>query len=127
VVEEDGQYGETLDLDGKGAVFFVDFARAMSLKYGSCKTSTLERLLFLQEKQYIPGDLGSELVEAYELLMHIRLVHQLHLMEDGQEPNNKVSPGDLSDLEKQSLKEVFEVIRRFQDFARLEFGFPKNG
>jgi len=71
VVEKDGQYGKTLNLDSKGAVFFVDFARAMSLKYGICKTSTLERLLFLQEKQHIPGDLGSELVEAYELLMHI--------------------------------------------------------
>ncbi|MBT3258561.1 MAG: CBS domain-containing protein, partial [Deltaproteobacteria bacterium] len=127
VVEKDGQYGEAFDLDGKGAVFFVDFARAMSLKYGICKTSTLERLQSLQEKQHIPSDLGSELVEAYELLMHIGLVHQLHLMEDGREPNNKVSPGDLSDLEKQSLKEVFEVIRRLQGFARYEFGIPKKG
>jgi len=127
VVEKDGQYGEALNLDSKGAVFFVDFARAMSLKYGICKTGTLERLQFLQEKQHIPGDLGSELVEAYELLMHINLVHQLHLIENGREPNNKVSPGDFSGLEKQSLKEVFEVIRRLQGFARLEFGIPKKG
>jgi CBS domain-containing protein len=127
VIEKDGQYGEALNLDSKGAVFFVDFARALSLKYGICKTSTLERLQFLHEKQHIPGDLGSEMIEAYELLMHIRLVHQLHLTEDGQEPNNMVSPGDLSDLEKQSLKEVFEVIRRLQGFSRLEFGFPKKG
>lgn len=126
VVEKDGQYGEVLNLDSKGAVFFVDFARTMSLKYGICKTSTLERLQFLQEKQHIPGDLGSEIIEAYELLMHIKMVHHLHLIENGQEPDNRVSPGDLSDLEKQSLKEVFEVIRRLQDFARLEFGFPKN-
>ena len=126
VVEKDGRYGETLDLDGGGLAFFVDSARAMSLKYGICKTNTLERLQSLIEKQHIPNDLGSELVEAYELLSHIKLVHQLHLMEDGEKPDNCVRPDDLSDLEKQTLKEVFGVIRRLQGFVRLEFGFPKK-
>ena len=126
VVEKDGQYGETLDLDGRGLAFFVDFARVMSLKYGICNTNTLERFRSLIEKQHMPNDLGSELVEAYELLSHIKLVHQLHLIEDGQKPDNSIRPDDLSDLEKQTLKEVFEVIRRLQGFARLEFGFPKK-
>ena len=126
VVEKDGQYGETLDLEGRGLAFFVDFARVMSLKYGICKTNTLERLRTLLEKQHIPNDLGPALIEAYELLMHIKLFHQLRLIEDGQEPDNNIHPDDLSDLEKQTLKEVFEVIRRLQGFARLEFGFPKK-
>jgi CBS domain-containing protein len=126
VVEKDGQYGETLDLEGRGLAFFVDFARAMSLKYGIRKTNTLERLRSLLEKQLVPNDLGSELVEAYELLMHIKLFHQLNLMEDGRKPDNNIRPDDLSDLEKQTLKEVFEVIRRLQGLARLEFGFPKK-
>jgi CBS domain-containing protein len=126
VVEKDGQYAEILDLDGRCLAFFVDFARVMSLKYGICKTNTLERLRSLLEKQHIPYDLASEIVEAYELLMHIKLFHQLRLIEDGQEPDNNIHPDDLSDLEKQTLKEVFEVIRRLQGFARLEFGFPKK-
>jgi CBS domain-containing protein len=126
VVEKDGRYGETLDLEGRGLAFFVDFARVMSLKYGICKTNTLERLRSLLEKHHLPNDLGSELVEAYELLMHIKLFHQLHLMEDGQKPNDNIRPDDLSDLEKQTLKEVFEVIRRLQGFVRLEFGFSKK-
>ena len=122
VVEKDGQYSDALDVEGKALVFFVVFARAMALKHGICKTNTLERLRLLLERQHIPGDLGSELVEAYELLMHLRLVHQLHLIEDGHMPNNWINPGDLSDLEKQTLKEAFEVIRRLQAFARHEFG-----
>ncbi len=126
VVEKDGRYGETLDLEGRGLAFFVDFARVMSLKYGICKTNTLERLRSLLEKRHIPKDLGSELIEAYELLMHINLFHQLNLIEDGQEPTNNIRPDDLSDLEKQTLKEVFEVIRRLQGFARFEFGFPEK-
>ncbi len=122
MVEKDGQYSDALDVEGKALVFFVVFARAMALKHGICKTNTLERLRLLLERQHIPGDLGSELVEAYELLMHLRLVHQLHLIEDGHMPNNWINPGDLSDLEKQTLKEAFEVIRRLQAFARHEFG-----
>ncbi|OQY48707.1 MAG: hypothetical protein B6240_04390, partial [Desulfobacteraceae bacterium 4572_87] len=115
-----------LDLEGRGLAFFVDFARVMSLKYGICKTNTLERLRTLLDKQHIPNDLGSEIIEAYELLMHVKLFHQLNLIEDGQETSDNVRPDDLSDLEKQTLKEVFEVIRRLQGFSRLEFGFPEK-
>jgi CBS domain-containing protein len=127
VVEKDGQYRETLDLEGKGQLFFVDFARTMSLKYGIGKTNTLERLHALHEKHLIPKDLGPELVEAYEVLMHIKLVHQLHLVENGQAPDNHIHPDELSDLERQTLKEVFEVIRRLQELARLEFQIPGSG
>ena len=127
VVEKDGQYRETLDIEAKSLVFFVVFARAMALKHGICKTNTLERLRLLLERQHIPSDLGPELVEAYELLKHLRLIHQLHLIEGGQVPDNKINPGDLSDLEKQTLKEVFEVIRRLQDFMRYSSDFGING
>jgi len=127
VVEKDGQYLETLDLEGRGLIFFVDFARAMALKYGIDKTNTMERLHSLKEAHHISTEIGSELVEAYELLMHINLVHQLHLVEKGQAPDSHIYPDDLSDLEKQTLKEVFEVIRRLQWFARLEFRFPEKG
>jgi CBS domain-containing protein len=124
LVEKDGQYRNTLDLEGKGLVFFIDFARAMSLKYGIHKTNTLERLHSLVETHQIPKEFGSELVEAYELLMHIKLVHQLRLIESGLEPENDILPDDLSNLERQTLKEVFEVIRRLQELARLEFEIP---
>ena len=127
VVEKDGQYRDFLDLESKGLAFFVDFARTMGLKYGIGETSTLERLHALQNNHHIPKELGFELIEAYELMMHIKLVHQLHMVENRQAPDSHVRPEDLSDLEKQMLKEVFEVIRRFQGIARIEFGYPKKG
>ncbi|MCG6881716.1 MAG: DUF294 nucleotidyltransferase-like domain-containing protein [Deltaproteobacteria bacterium] len=127
VVEKDGQYRDYLNLESKGLAFFVDFARAMSLKYGIGETNTLERLHALQNHHHIPRELGSELIEAYELMMHIKLVHQLHMVENGQAPDSHIRPDDLSGLEKQMLKEVFEVIRRFQGTARIEFGYPKKG
>jgi len=46
VVEKDGRYGETLDLEGRGLAFFVDFARVMSLKYGIRETNTNPTITF---------------------------------------------------------------------------------
>jgi CBS domain-containing protein len=121
VVEKDGKHKDTFDLKRKGMVFFVDFGRLMSLKYGVDETNTLARLRSLMQGEYLSESLGTELVEAYEFLMQVRLVHQLKQMEEGVEPDNYIKPADLSDLERQTLKEAFAVIGRLQEFIKQEF------
>ncbi|MDR9502302.1 MAG: putative nucleotidyltransferase substrate binding domain-containing protein, partial [Desulfurivibrionaceae bacterium] len=63
----------------------------------------------------------AEIVDAYELIMQLRLVHQLHQTENNEKPDNYINPARLSDLEKQTLKEAFEVIRRMQSYIKQEF------
>ena len=121
IVEKDGEHRNTFDLKSKGIVFFVDFARLMALKYGIDEVNTLDRLRILQEGQHLPHALCSETIEAYEFLMQLRLVHQLRMLEDGRQPDNYINPQDLSDLERQALKEAFAVIARLQDVIRLDF------
>jgi CBS domain-containing protein len=121
IVEKDGEHKNTFDLKTKGLVFMVDFARLMGLKYGITETNTLARLNLLRENQYLPHNLCNEIIEAYEFLMHLRLVHQLQMMEADQEPDNHINPKDLTDLERQTLKEAFAVISRLQDFLRKDF------
>ncbi|MBU0481538.1 MAG: cyclic nucleotide-binding domain-containing protein [Proteobacteria bacterium] len=121
IVEKDGEHKNTFDLKTRGLVFIVDFARLMSLKHGITETNTLARLNLLQENQYLPQGLCNEIIEAYEFLMHLRLIHQLQMMETGQEPDNYINPKDLTDLERQTLKEAFAVIGRLQDFLSKEF------
>jgi CBS domain-containing protein len=60
-------------------------------------------------------------LEAYEFQTQIRLVHQLRLLESGLQPDNYVDPAELSDLEKQTLKEAFAVIGRIQGYIKNEF------
>ena len=105
-------------------MFFVDFARLMALKYNVAETNTLARLESLQDNQNVSGRLCAEIIEAYEFLMHLRLVHQVEMLEKGQEADNYINPKDLTDLEKQTLKEAFSVITRLQDFIKLEFQVP---
>ena len=121
IVEKDGEHRNTFDLKSKGMVFFVDFARLMALRHGIDEVNTLDRLRVLQERQHLPQALCSETIEAYEFLMQLRLVHQLQMLEDGKQPNNYINPRDLSDLERQALKEAFAVIARLQDVIRLAF------
>ncbi|MFA6222578.1 MAG: DUF294 nucleotidyltransferase-like domain-containing protein [Desulfomonilaceae bacterium] len=117
IVERDGEHKNRLDLKLKGLTPVVDFVRMMALKYGKTETNTLGRLSELQKDNLISDDVCSDLVEAYNFVMHLRLVGQLRLIEKGSEPHNYINPAELSDLEKITLKEAFAVIKRTQNYA----------
>ncbi len=127
MVEKDGEHKNTLDLKRKGLVFFVDFARLLALKYNIPATNTLDRLARLHENQYLSTELYTETTEAYEFLMHLRLVHQLNMIEEGKEPDNYIDPRDLSDLERKTTKEAFAVISRLQEYIRQDFHLTDYG
>lgn len=117
IVERDGEHKNRLDLKLRGLTPVVDFARMMALKHGKPETNTQDRLRELQQSRFINDDICSDVLEAYNFLMHLRLVNQLRLIEKGDEPHNFVDPADLSDLEKITLKEAFAVIKRTQSYA----------
>jgi CBS domain-containing protein len=121
IVEKDGAHKNRLDMKTRGITPFVDFARLLALRYGITETNTLARLQALADGDYISKDLYTETKEAYEFQMQLRLVHQMRMMEAGLTPNNFVDPADLSDLEKQTLKEAFAVVGRVQSYIKAEF------
>jgi CBS domain-containing protein len=121
IVEKDGVHKNRLDLKTRGLVPFVDFARLLALRHGVRETNTLARLQILADNDCIPRELYTEMRDAYEFQMQLRLVHQLRMMEAGQSPNNHIDPAELSDLEKQTLKEAFAVINRIQGYVKDEF------
>jgi CBS domain-containing protein len=120
IVEKDGEHKNRLDIKTRGLVPYVDFGRLMALKHGIKETNTVARLQALAEGDHIPRDLYMETREAYEYQMQLRLVHQLQMMEAGKIPDNYIDPGELSDLEKQTLKEAFAVINRIQGYIKTE-------
>ncbi|RUM91017.1 MAG: histidine kinase [Thermodesulfatator sp.] len=121
IVEKDGEHKNRLDIKTRGLVPFVDFARLMSLKFGIKETNTLGRLELLYQNEHISKELYSETVEAYEFQMQLRFVHQLQMMEAGKQPDNYINPRELTDLEKQTLKEAFAVIIRLQSIIKDTF------
>ncbi|WP_456387260.1 DUF294 nucleotidyltransferase-like domain-containing protein [Desulfolithobacter sp.] len=110
IVEKNGEHKNKLDIKRSGLTPFVNFARVMALKYGVRETNTLARFHVLADEGHISRDLWAEASEAYEIQMHLRLIHQLHQIEDGILPDNHIDPAQLSDLEKRMLKNAFQVI-----------------
>jgi CBS domain-containing protein len=118
LVEKDGARTDLLDIKTRTLTPFVDFARIMALSRGISETNTLGRLRALAENGYLPGDLYDQACRAYEYDLHLCFVHQLRTIESGENPVNYVHPGELSELEKKTLKFSFSVIERLMEFVR---------
>lgn len=121
IVEKDGQHKNTLDIKTRGMLPFMDFARIMALYYGIRETNTLGRLDQLHDQGHISKDLYHEAREAFEFLLHVRLIHQLELIEQGLPPNNHIDPALLSSLEKRTLREAFGVTTALHGVLREVF------
>ncbi|MEW5774889.1 MAG: putative nucleotidyltransferase substrate binding domain-containing protein [Thermodesulfobacteriota bacterium] len=121
VVEKDGEHKNTLNIKERGLTPFVDFARLFALRHGVKETNTLDRLRLLREGGHLSGDLLAEAAGAYEFLMQLRLVLQMGQIRRGQQPNNQLDPGTLSEMEKRTLKDAFGVIGRLQGLVRDAF------
>jgi CBS domain-containing protein len=126
LVEKDGAKTDLLDIKTRTLTPFVDFARIMALFHGIGETNTLGRLRALAEDGYIPDDLYSDACHAYEYDLHLCFVHQLRTIESGEYPVNFTNPGDLTELERKTLKFSFSVIERLMDFARSELNISPN-
>lgn len=121
MVEKDGEHRNTLDIKARGLLPFMDFARVMSLYHGIRETGTLTRLDLLHQAGHLSRDLYHEAREAFEFLLHARLMHQLEQMEAGTKPDNRIDPGTLSSLEKRTLREAFGVISALHGVLRETF------
>lgn len=121
MVEKDGEHRNTLDIKARGLLPFMDFARVMSLYHGIRETGTLTRLDLLNQAGHLSRDLYHEAREAFEFLLHARLMHQLEQMEAGVKPDNRIDPGTLSSLEKRTLREAFGVITALHGVLRETF------
>lgn len=105
----------------KVMVPLVDIARLYALKEGIRETSTLGRL----EKLVLLGILNEEQyedrVEAYKILMMIRLRHQAKQFSLGIPINNFINPDAIPHVEEAMLKKIFLQITEFIGRVVMEF------
>lgn len=100
----------------------VDLARMYALKNRLFITNTGERLKALYEVGVFNEKEYQELYQAYYYLMGIRLRQQADtIINDMGEPDNNLDPHSLTTVEQSSLKEIFKVIKEFQQRIKMEF------
>jgi CBS domain-containing protein len=115
VVEKDGEHKDELNLKVKGIAPIVDIVRLFALERGVPETSTLERIAALRESHTIVQEYADEFAHAFEFIMLLRIHHQYEQMSAGQTVNNFINPNALSNLEKRSIKDAFQLITKIQD------------
>lgn len=114
-VNKEGEHKDQLNLKLSGIGPLVDLVRLFALESGIHETSSMERLHAMWDTHPIAIELGGEIEQAFEFINLLRIHHQLDQMERNVPLDNFINPSKLSNLEKKSLKESFQLILKIQD------------
>ncbi|MCO8144099.1 DUF294 nucleotidyltransferase-like domain-containing protein [Rhodovulum tesquicola] len=112
-----GEHKDMLDLKLSGVVPVVDLGRVYALKGELLAVNTRERLVAAREAGAVSQSGAHDLIDAYDLICETRLAHQADQIRAGTTPDNFMAPGQLSELERNHLRDAFMVIKTMQSAA----------
>jgi len=105
----------------KGGIFaIVHGIRILSLEYKIPLTNTTERIKELNNLGLFDKQFASELIEAYDTLLSIRLRFILS-QKNGNDEQNYVNPKLLTKPQRDLLKDAFKVVNTFKKFLTYHF------
>ena len=110
VLEKSGGHKNTLDIKLHGIMPIVEIARIRSLAAGELRISTRNRLLAAAKAKEITQTDAANLIDALDFIEKLRIEHQSRQLQAGKEPDNHLSPGELSPLVRQNLKSAFSQV-----------------
>jgi CBS domain-containing protein len=114
VLEKGGEHGNTLNMKKRGVTPIIDLARVYALEAGLEQINTRDRLEAACEAGVLSRSGMMDLKDAYEFIGTVRLQHQARQVAEGKEPDNYVSPEQMSSLERRHLKDAFAVVSTLQ-------------
>ena len=109
-----GEHKNSLDLKMAGVVPIIDLARGYALSGAIEAVNTRERLVAAGEDGVISRAGARDLIDAYDLIAETRLQHQAARIAAGLPPDNYLAPGDLSELDRNHLRNAFLVVKTMQ-------------
>ena len=121
VLVHDGEHNNTLDLKHNGVVPIIDLARIYALAGGVNAINTKSRLEAVAGGGEVSQQGAADLRDALELISMTRLRHQARMIRDGKSANNFISPEELSNFERNHLKDAFEIVRTMQSALGQRF------
>ncbi|KGJ88048.1 putative nucleotidyltransferase substrate binding domain-containing protein [Thalassotalea sp. ND16A] len=122
VLISNGKHKKTLDLKHNGIAPIVDLARIYALSEGITAVNTIERLKQAAGTASLSAKSAANLIDAFEFLGMLRAEHQAGQLQAGIEPDNYLSPKEISRLEREHLKDAFKVIKTMQANRQTTFG-----
>jgi CBS domain-containing protein len=122
VVEHDGAHAGQLDLKEGATKPILALARWGAIAAGVTIASTSERLHAAGAAGTLPDGEAETLRDAFGLINNLRLDHQVAQLRAGVEPDDHVSPDELSDLMRTQLREALRAISSIQRRVASEAG-----
>lgn len=109
-----GPYRNHIDMKHNGVIPVTDLARVYALRGRITDVNTRARLLAAEEADVISMAGARDLIDAYDAIAMLRLQNQANMVKDGRELSNYLAPADLSDFERNHLRNAFIVVRTMQ-------------
>lgn len=119
-----GEHKNTIDLKLSGVVPVVDLGRIYALLGSLEVAGTRERIEAARGAGVVSESGGRDLLDAYDLIAETRLRHQAAQIRAGQKPDNFMAPSDLSELERNHLRDAFMVVKTMQSAIAQSRGAP---
>jgi CBS domain-containing protein len=116
-----GDHSGTFDLKAGAILPIVQFARIHALAIDAQVVDTIGRLEAAAAAGEVSAELASMLIEGYELATTIRLEHQGSRWRAGEEPDNRIDPGELTSWRRMGIREVFKAIKSAQESLALNY------
>jgi CBS domain-containing protein len=111
--------GDALDLK-KGGIFpIVHGVRSLAIEHGLLETATDKRIARLCDIGVLQADFARELRETFHFLLTLRLDGQLAA--SAGTSGTLVRPSSLSSMERDLLRDAFQVVKQFRALVRRHF------
>ena len=116
------EHSDTFDIKKQGVVPIQDITRTHALAHSIEEVNTLERLARLKEQKVLMPEDADNLRGAYEFIAEVRFRHQARQIQRGDKADNYVDPAELSALDREHLRDAFEIVRRAQERLSRDYG-----
>jgi CBS domain-containing protein len=121
VVDQNGEYGDELDLKKRGILPIIDLVRLHSLANSITEVNTLDRLHALVKCKAMTIEDSRNMEDALRVIMQLRTQHQAHQITKGESPNNYISPNNLSKIMRKQIKDAFSIVMDAQQAVKINY------
>ncbi|HZE05066.1 MAG TPA: putative nucleotidyltransferase substrate binding domain-containing protein, partial [Solirubrobacteraceae bacterium] len=113
VLTTDGRHSR-LNIRDAAILPIAAIARWAAVRSGTEEVSTPERLQVAADAGVLSEDQARTLSEAFDLVLELRIAHQLEQVEAGQPPDDLLNAATMSPLTRDRLRDVFRAVSAVQ-------------
>ena len=121
VVDRSGDYANTLDVKKGGTAAIVQMARMYALSAGIDAVGTRPRLQAAASAGVVSERGAEDLIDAFDFLTTIALRQHAEQLRRGQKPNYHIDPKELGKLDREHLRDAFQIIKGMQSALSTQY------